>query len=80
MCGSLQTCAQTFWIGLDRQIAERTVARLARPFRKPVQFIFLRAGEKLVGLRERAFQSSRAQIILSSLYKGRVKLDRQNLF
>ena len=60
-----------FRIWLDRQIAERTVARCARPFRQSLQLILLRPGEKLVGLLQRAFQSARAKIILAALSSTR---------
>ena len=39
-----------FRIRLDRQIAQRTVARRARPFGQTFQLILLRSGEKLTGL------------------------------
>jgi hypothetical protein len=34
-----------FRIGLDRQIAQRTVARFARPVRDPLELVRFRAGE-----------------------------------
>src|SRR5581483_12013490 len=68
-----------FGIRLDRQIAERTVPRGARPFRQPVQLILLRSGEKLIGLLQRTFQSSRTKVILTPLHQRSLKLDRQNL-
>jgi len=69
-----------FWIGLNRQIAQRTVARCARPFRKPGQFALFRAGENLVCLLQGAFEASRAKIILPALHERRFKFNRQNFF
>ena len=34
-----------FWIGLDRQIAERAVARFTRPFRDSIEFVGFGAGK-----------------------------------
>ena len=68
-----------FWVGLDRQIAERAVAGRARPLRESRQLILLRPGEKLVLLLERAFQPPRAKIILPPFHERGFELNRQNL-
>src|SRR6267142_4545006 len=57
------------WVWLECQIAERTVAGRARPFREFRQLILLRPGEKLVLLLEGAFQPPRAEIILPPFHE-----------
>ncbi len=69
-----------FWIGLDRQIAERSIARSARPFGQPLQFAPLRAGEKFLLVLQRSLEPARAQIILPAFHQRCLKLDRQHFF
>ena len=79
MCASLQTCVQTFGSGsIGRSLSEPSVVVRAHSASRS-EFRLLGAGEKLVGLLQRALQSPRAKIILPAFHQRRLELDRQDL-
>jgi hypothetical protein len=69
-----------FRIGLDRQIAERSIARGARPFGELLEFAPLRAGKKFLFALQRALEPPGTKVILSALHQRRLKFDRQHFF
>ena len=83
LCADMRFAADLrpyFRVGLDCEIAERTIARRTRPFSKAVQLILLRSCEKLVCLFQRPIEPARAKIILPAFDERRFELDRENLF
>ena len=67
-----------FRVGLDRQIAERSVLRGPRPIGDALQLSLLRGGKKLVRLLQGALETPRAKIILPAFHERGLELDRQN--
>ena len=57
-----------FWIGLDREITERSIARCVRLFGQLLQFAPLGAGEKFLLVLQCSFEATRAKIILPTFH------------
>src|SRR5207248_2439798 len=57
-----------FWIGLDSQIAERSVSCDRSPCGESLQFVLLRSREEFLRALQRAFEPARAKVILPPLH------------
>src|SRR5882724_12228048 len=77
LCAGMRLAANlhpNFWIRLDREIAERSIARCARPFSQPLQFATLRAGEKFLLALQRSLEPTAAKVILPAFHQRCLKL------
>ena len=69
-----------FRIGLEREIAERSVFRPFRPLREAQEFGLLGGGEEFCRLLQGAFEAAGAKVILPAFHERGLELDRQDLF
>jgi hypothetical protein len=68
-----------FRIGLDGEVAQRSVLRRPGPVRDASQFRCFRSGKQFAGLLQGSLEAPRAKVILPAFHQRRFELDRKDL-